>query len=169
VAKALLEPGAAAYEGVVGIFGPSITDRNGRIVHARLATEAFSSAEATERLDSIVHPLVVEEVRERLRALDGSGGSGVVVIDVPLLVEAPELAEMADVVLAIEAPATVRLDRCRRRGMAEEDALARMDRQAGDAERREIADDVVDNSGTVEDFAAQLDGFWEREVAPHVA
>jgi dephospho-CoA kinase len=169
VAKAMLEPGASAYESVVGAFGPSITDRNGRIVHDRLANEAFSSPDATEQLDTIVHPLVVAEVRGRLKALDEAGGTDVAVIAVPLLVEAPELADMTDVVLAIEAPVTVRLDRCRGRGMTEEDALSRMDRQAGDAERREIADDVVDNSGTLEDFRAQLDGFWEREVAPHVA
>jgi dephospho-CoA kinase len=153
----------------VGAFGPSITDRSGRIVHDRLANEAFSSPEATERLDDIVHPLVVSEVRRRLKERSDAGETGVVVVDVPLLVEAPDLADLADVVLAIEAPATVRLDRCRARGMGEEDTLSRMDRQAGDAERREIADDVIDNSGTLEDFAAQLDGFWKREVAPHVA
>jgi dephospho-CoA kinase len=169
LAKSLLEPGAPAYDAVVGEFGSSVTDRDGRIVHEYLAREAFASREATERLDSVVHPLVVGALAARLQALADAGRTGVTVIDVPLLVEAPEIAEMAEVVLAIEAPVTSRLERCRARGMSDDDVLARMDRQAGDAERREIADDVIDNSDTKERFHAQLDGFWEREVAPHVA
>jgi dephospho-CoA kinase len=63
----------------------------------------------------------------------------------------------------------VRLERLAARGMSEDDARARMDAQATDAERREVADWVLDNDGSFESFRHTLSLFWDREVAPRVA
>jgi dephospho-CoA kinase len=52
--------------------------------------------------------------------------------------------------------------------MSEEDARARMDAQATDAERRDIADWVLENDGTLEEYRALLADFWESEVARRV-
>ena len=93
----------------------------------------------------------------------------VVVLDVPLLVEFPPIHGEVDHVLAIEAPETLRASRAVAGGLAEEDVLARMERQASDPERRAIADTVLDNSGTSEEFQAELAAFWDREVQPSVA
>jgi dephospho-CoA kinase len=49
----------------------------------------------------------------------------------------------------------------RQRGMREDDARARMGRQAGRAERIARADIVIDNSGTPDDLARQVDAAWE--------
>jgi dephospho-CoA kinase len=71
-------------------------------------------------------------------------------------------------VLAVSSHEDARLARLAERGMSEEDARARMDAQATDAERRDIADWVIENDGTLVEYRALLADFWESEVAPRV-
>ena len=54
------------------------------------------------------------------------------------------------------------------RGLTAEDARARIAVQATDEERRAVADVVLDNSGTPEELAGQVDRFWTERVAPAV-
>ena len=103
-----------------------------------------------------IEALLVEIAAPRLRRLG---------LEVPLLVEAPVFAEIADVVLAIVAPETVRAARAVARGMDSEDAQRRIHAQATDAERVQLADATIINDGSVERFLGDLDAFWEEYVA----
>jgi dephospho-CoA kinase len=87
----------------------------------------------------------------------------VVVLDVPLLVEAARSGY--DLVVIVEAPEQVRLERLVGRGMSADDARRRMAAQASDAERRKVADVVLDNSGSEADLEAQIDTLWARLTA----
>lgn len=86
------------------------------------------------------------------------GGASIVVCDVPLLAEAQ--ARMYGTVIVVEAPEEIRLERLALRGVARDDALARMATQASDEQRRVIADFVIDNGGTLEDLIPQVDRLW---------
>jgi dephospho-CoA kinase len=68
-------------------------------------------------------------------------------------------------VLVVEADPETRIARLVQRGLTAEDARARIAVQATDEERRAIADVVLDNSGTPEDLAAQVETFWAERVA----
>jgi dephospho-CoA kinase len=68
-------------------------------------------------------------------------------------------------VVIVEAPEAVRLERLVGRGMAEDDARRRMAAQATDADRRKVADIVLDNSGSEADLEAQIDSLWARLTA----
>lgn len=169
LAKALVIAPGPVRDAVAEAFPVAIA-ADGSIDTGTLAGEAFATAEATRRLDRIVHPAVTRELANGLRDLQLlERPPRVVVVDVPLLAEAPAIAELADAVLAIEAPADERVRRCVERGMAEADARARLARQAPDVARRELADTVVANDGSREEFLSALDRFWEREVAPNAA
>jgi dephospho-CoA kinase len=170
MAKALIGPGGPLADPVATAFGRELlTDERG-IDHARLAALAFASPESARRLDAIVHPGVLAATQGALDMLDAQESPpAVVVISIPLLVEAPGFFEVVDSVLAISADEDVRLARLAARGMSQDDARARMDAQATDAERREIADWVLDNDGSLESFRHTLSLFWDREVAPRVA
>ncbi|HEY3318314.1 MAG TPA: dephospho-CoA kinase [Coriobacteriia bacterium] len=155
---------------VVGAFGDEVLAEDGSVDTASLAALAFASDEATLTLDRITHPAVLREVGEGLRNLQlMEQPPRLVVLDVPLLVEAPTLAELADHVLAIEAPVEERVRRCVERGMAEADCRDRIARQATDAQRAELAETVIVNDGDLARLREDLEGFWEREVAPHAA
>jgi dephospho-CoA kinase len=89
----------------------------------------------------------------------------VVVLVIPLLAEAPVFLEPVDAVLTISATEDERLDRAVARGMDRADAERRMACQAGDGERRDIADYVIENDGDLETFRQDLKHFWDTEIA----
>jgi uncharacterized MnhB-related membrane protein len=93
----------------------------------------------------------------------------VVILDVPLLAEAPEFLDLVDAVLVISTHEDARLDRLAARGMPQDEAERRIACQASDAERRDIADYIIENDGSEVSFRAALASFWDEEVAPRVA
>jgi dephospho-CoA kinase len=170
LAKGLTGPGGPLVAAVAAAFGEELRTGDAGIDHARLAALAFASPESARTLGAIVHPGVLAATQGALDMLDAQEcPPPVVVIDIPLLVEAPGFFEVVDAVLAISADEDTRLARLAARGMSEEDARARMAAQATDAERRDIADWVLDNDGSLESFRRELAAFWDLEVAPRVA
>lgn len=170
IAKRLIEPEMPMHAAVVEAFGPEILAADGRINTAALAERAFASPATAKVLNDAVHPAVYNVVAGALDALAlQAEPPRFVVLDVPLLAESPEFADLADAVLALSSDEDARIDRLVARGMAEHDAERRMACQASDAERRDIADYVIENDGDLLDFRAALSQFFEEEVAPRVA
>lgn len=166
LAKRLIAADGPLVGDVAAEFGPAVLDADGEIDHAKLAAVAFADPAAARRLDAIVHPGVYAAVAGALDALLDSGQApAVVVLDIPLLVESPILFDLIDGVLVISSDEDTRMGRLVTRGLTEEDARARIALQASDAERRDIADFVIDNDRTIEDFEADLLEFWAREMA----
>ena len=155
IAREVVEPDGPGFAAVVARFGLGVLDEGGRLDRPALAGIVFADEEARRDLNAIVHPLVAAETQRRVAA---APSGSVVVMDVPLLVEAARGGY--DLVVIVEAPEDVRLARLTARGMDEADARRRMAAQASDAERRAIADVVLDNSGSPEDLEHQVDRLW---------
>ena len=162
IAREVVEPGTPGLAAVVEAFGKQLLRADGSLDRPGLAAIVFTDPEARKRLDGIVHPLVRARAAELAAA---APDDAVVVHDVPLLVETGQ-AGSYDVVLVVEADAETRVRRLVQRGLAEDDARARIAAQATDAQRRAAADVVLDNSGTPEELAAQVDRFWTERVEP---
>lgn len=164
LAREVVAPGTPGLAAVVDAFGDGVLTGEGVLDRAALAAVVFADPAARARLDGIVHPLV----RERARAIvEGLPSDAVVVQDIPLLVETGQAAAF-DLVLVVEADVEVRVARLASRGMAEDDARARITAQASDAQRRAAADVVLDNSGSTEALAVQVERFWTDRVQPAV-
>jgi dephospho-CoA kinase len=160
IAREVVEPGEPGLAAVVERFGSGVLGADGRLDRPALAALVFEDAAARADLNAIVHPLVAAETARRLAA---APADSVVVLDVPLLVEAAKSGY--DVVVIVESPEPVRLERLVGRGMSEDDARRRMAAQASDADRRKVADVVLDNSGSEEDLEAQIDSLWAQVTA----
>jgi dephospho-CoA kinase len=165
IAREVVEPGTPGLAAVVEAFGPQVLTADGALDRPALAAVVFADPGARRTLDAIVHPLV----RARAKGLAAAAPAGAVVVhDVPLLVETGQ-AGSYDVVLVVEAYPETRVARLVQRGLAEADARARIAAQATDEQRRAVAHVVLDNSGTPEELAAQVDRFWAERVEPVVA
>jgi len=103
------------------------------------------------------------ERRARSAELAAAAPAGAVVVhDIPLLVE-NGLQGGFDVVVVVDADDATRLARLTDvRGMSAQDARARMAAQATREQRREVADEVVVNDGTLVDLAEEVDRLWAR-------
>lgn len=158
VARDVVEPGQPAFVQLVERFGQGILGPDGRLDRPKLAAIAFATEEGTAALNEITHPAVGEEFLRRMLAVPDDG---IVVCDVPLLVESETAASRGyEAVIVVEAPRELRLERLEGRGVPRVDAEARMAKQATDEQRRAIATWVVDNSGDLAHLEEQVDAIW---------
>ena len=159
VAREVVAPGTRGLAEITAAFGPGVLDAGGALDRGRLGEIVFADSALLGKLNAIVHPWVAERMLEIERA---APPDAIVVHDVPLLAE-NRLAGQYDVVVVVDVSTEVQLDRLtRQRGMPEDQARERMDAQASRAERLEIADIVVDNSGSLADLDRRVDGLWEE-------
>lgn len=167
VGHTLLEQATSVRDRIADAFGDQVVGPDGHIDRAALAEIVFGSEEMTQALNAIMHPAILATVAGALDtlALQGDQPPAVVLV-VPLLAESPLFLEPVDAVLAISANEETRIERAMARGMSREDAENRIARQAGDAERREIADYVIDNDGDIDQFRSAIADFWDTEIAP---
>ncbi|GAA1152980.1 MULTISPECIES: dephospho-CoA kinase [Streptomyces violaceusniger group] len=157
IAREVVEPGTPGLAAVVAEFGPEVLTADGSLDRPRLGGIVFTDPERLSALNAIVHPLV----RDRSAELQAAAAPDAVVVhDVPLLAE-NKLAPLYDLVLVVDATPETQLDRLvRLRGMAEDEARARMAAQATRAERLAIADVVIDNNGPIEALEPQVREVW---------
>ncbi len=154
IARSLVLPGSPVLTRLADEFGHDVILPTGELDREELAARAFASQERTAALDSIMHPLIREEAQRELLS-----HQGLVVYDMPLLVETGQHT-MVDVVVVVDAPESLQVNRAVARGLGKEDVHNRMMRQCTREERLAAADYVVDNSGTLEELADRVAQLW---------
>lgn len=166
IAREVVAPGTDGLAELVEAFGEDILAEDGSLDRAALAAKAFVDEEQRQRLNGITHPRVGARTWELLQA---APDDAIVIQDVPLLVEG-HMAPFFHLVVIVHADEEVRLRRLtEQRGMAADDARARIRSQATVEQRREVADVWLDNSGTAEDLAALAAALWDERLVPFEA
>lgn len=158
IARQIVEPGQPTLSALAEHFGAGIVRPDGTLDRQALADLAFADDEAKAALNAITWPAITAEMRHQV---DAAPDDAVVVVDAALLLEggfglSGEYVE----VIVVEAALEDRLDRLVARGLRRDDAARRIASQQSDEERREYATYVIDNSGTVDDLAPQVDAVW---------
>ncbi len=163
LAREAVAPGSVGLERIAVAFGSGVIDDDDSLDRAALGAIVFADTQKLEQLNSIVHP----EVRRLALEADtrAEEGGRIVVHDIPLLVETTQQHDF-DAVIVVEAPLEQRISRMiEHRGMSREQALARIDKQASDEERRAIADYLIVNDGALEDLEQAVRTVWQAIVA----
>jgi dephospho-CoA kinase len=142
VVARLYRPGQAGHDALVREYGTEIVRPDGEIDRVRLADIAFATPESAQRLNALIHPLVIAEERRMVDAI----GDGIVVNEATLLLEAGG-RERYDKIVVVDVPPDVQVERAVARGMTREDAVRRISRQMPREERLRSADYVIDNGG----------------------
>jgi len=160
----LQQPGAPLLGTIAERFGADVIRPDGSLDRARLAAVAFADEESVKALNAIMHPAVRAEMDARVQAQAGT--DRVVVLDIPLLDY--RRRGMAAVVV-VDTPVETAVDRLvNQRGMAEDDARARLGKQLSRDERLALADFVIDNGGGHDELVARVDAVWaELQRLPH--
>ncbi|HEB57785.1 MAG TPA: dephospho-CoA kinase [Gammaproteobacteria bacterium] len=151
IAHALLHKPEVRAE-VVELFGEKILGTEGQIDRSKLGEHVFGDPRELHKLEAILHPRIREEVARQLAGLDAD----YTLVVVPLLVERGRY-DFIDRILLVDCDeAEQRARTTARDGLSTEAVQAIMDNQASRAQRRQVADDVIDNTGTPEMLAAQV-------------
>jgi dephospho-CoA kinase len=136
------------------------TTADGKVDRQKLGAAVLDKADQIERLETIVHPMVLAAEREFLRA-EAARGAPLAVLEIPLLLETGGEARV-DAVIVCSAPAEAQRDRVLRRlGMTAGKLGQILARQMPDAEKRKRADFVVETGGSFAETEAQVDKIVE--------
>lgn len=166
VAREVVVPGSAGLAAVVEEFGPGVLLPDGALDRPGLGRIVFGDAAALARLNGILHPRIAARTAELMAA---APADGIVVHDMPLIVE-NGLAAGYHLVVVVDAPEPVRAARLvRDRGSSEEEAWQRIRAQATDERRRAVADVLLDNSGEVGPVLAATTALWHDRLLPFAA
>ena len=151
VVAELYAPGGEGTKALAQLLGPQVLDASGAVDKPAVARLIFSDPEQKRRVEAAIHPLVHAHFRRLAEALDG-----VVVYEATLLVESGH-ADSFDLVVSVEATAEKRLEWAIARGMSEAEARARLAAQGDGERRRQGADRILSNDGTLDDLRRQVD------------
>ena len=152
----LYQPGGEGAAAVRELFGPGMLDERGAVDHAKVAARVFSDPVARASLEAAIHPLV----RKRFVEI-AAQAQGVVVLEATLLVEAG-YGPGFDLIVTVEAPCELRLERAIARGVNPESARARRLAQGDGEQRRQAAHRLIDNSGDERHLRRQVDEMIEE-------
>lgn len=167
IAHRLTGPGEPATRRILDSFGPGIATAEGAIDRKRLGRRIFASTEDRHRLEGILHPLIRQEIELATQVQSAP----YCLIVIPLLVETRQ-RDLVDRVLVVDIEETQQVERVRSRdGRSEAEIRAIMDAQAGRGARRAIADDLVENNGSLASLRRQVDTLHSRylELAHQIA
>jgi dephospho-CoA kinase len=156
IARELQAAGSPLLEQLVDRFG-DVLNHDGSLDRAKLASIVFPSPENVKALNAIMHPAIGKEMSNRLEAQRTT--NNIVVLDIPLLVENPRKGLSGVVVVDVDPEVAIQRV-VEHRGMNADDVRARIARQSTREQRREIADQVIDNAGTLDDLERQVDSVW---------
>lgn len=154
VAREVIAIGTPGLDEIVNSFGASVLGADGALDRTAMRKRVFSDPDARHRLESIIHPRVRRTLLNR--ALQAR--SPYVILVIPLFVESGDYP-WVDRVLVVDVPRELQIKRLLARdGITLVLAESMLDAQATREQRLEIADDVIDNSASLE----ALDGIVER-------
>jgi dephospho-CoA kinase len=153
MAHALTAPGEPAYEEIRRKFGADILAPDGSIDRARLAAVVFSDADKLASLNAIVHPCVLRELDRELERLSRTDSRGVAVVEAALLIESGYHKRLDRLVL-VTCTREQQLERLTNpafgRALAREQAEGRISAQIPLEEKRKLAHDEIDCSGSLD-------------------
>jgi dephospho-CoA kinase len=148
IAREVVVPGTPAYDEILAFFGKGILMPDGDIDRERLGDIIFNDGDKKKRLDAIVHPRVFERSAERIAEIATQEPDAVVILDIPLLLEADMDRDLAEVIV-VYVPEALQLRRLMDRDdIDQKAAMARIRSQMPIEEKRKRATCVIDNSGS---------------------
>lgn len=147
IAHELTAPGGAAIDEIRRQFGPESVDASGAMDRHRMREKVFKDPALRKRLELILHPMIRAESTRRM----GESRAPYVIHVVPLLIESPDYSRRVQRVLVVDCPESLQIERVRARsGLAAEQVTAIIKSQVSREKRLAAADDVIDNSGSLD-------------------
>jgi len=158
VYRELISPPSPLLNRVAERFGPGVLDASGALDRAALGKIVFSDPGELAALEVITHPAVIDEVRRRI-----SGSSAKVVVNEAIRLVESGMANEVDVLWLVDADPEVRMHRLMARNSLDEaTARARLVVSQPSLPDGLSFDEVIDNSGSLEDTRAAVRRAWER-------
>lgn len=152
--REVAEENPEVLEELVEAFSKEILDDEGELNRGELARLAFRDAGSKKKLNDIIHPHLLSKLKERLAQLRTEGRQQLVVVDAALI---PDwgIKDWLDYLVIVDCTYENQLKRLVERGLAEQEAKDRIASQLPSDKKREFADYIIENNGTLEELREQ--------------
>ena len=151
VARKLEDPGQPGLTGLVSLFGTGILQKDGTLDRKGFADRIFGNPEALKRVNALIHPLTWNEIKRQIR----ESSAELIVVEAALFDERSR--EVCQYLLYVDTQDEIRIQRLmENRGYSRGKCLDIMKNQADRSRFLELADFVLDNSGSLEGSRQQI-------------
>jgi len=161
LSREVVEPGRDAWKEIVDAFGAEVLQTDQTLDRQKLRAIIFDRPEARKKLESIIHPRVRALAEERIRQ-HAAAGYEIIVYEVPLLFEGNLQDALRPVILVACAADTQRRRLQHRDQLDAAAAQKHIEAQMSLAEKRRLADYVIENDGNMEDLERQVRAVLEK-------
>ncbi|MFZ5801009.1 MAG: dephospho-CoA kinase [Candidatus Omnitrophota bacterium] len=158
LAHRVIKKGTPQYRRILGEFGQSILKADAEIDRHRLAKLAFSQKANLKKLNRIIHPAVIKQIKQEIAAAKRARCCAV--IDAPLLIESGFHRAM-EVLIVVSASRENQIKRVKKdSGMPREMILQIIGSQFPLSKKKKLADFIIDNNGSLKETKRQVDEIW---------
>lgn len=162
ISRQLTQRGGAAIPAIRAAFGDCYIAEEGAMNRSKMRALVFSDAAAKQRLEHILHPMILEQAEQQLQQLQAAPYS---ILVVPLLSEQSAFRRLAQRVLVVDCDERTQVERVIGRcNMSESEVRAIIASQISRADRLRLADDVIHNDAGPDSLAGQVAGLHQRFV-----
>ena len=156
IARDVVAPGTPGYQLIVTEFGTDVVASDGSIDRARLGQLIFSNEAKRQRLNAILHPIIIAEQDRLLASVEASDPEGIAIIDATLMIETGSYKRF-DKLIVVHCEREAQIERLmRRNNLSREEAEARLAAQMPNEEKRKYADFEIDTNGDFEQVRQQV-------------
>ena len=161
IAHEIVEPGRPALKRIAEAFGQEFLGSDGRLDRKKMRNAIFSSPQQKNRLESILHPAIASEVDQLVSQIDEPW----CILVVPLLA-ATRLFSWIDRVLVVDVEESVQIERViARDNISQKQAQSILDAQTSRRQRLAMANDILDNSGSLAQLEIKVDKLYHKYTA----
>jgi len=162
IARNIVEPDKPAWLDIVKHFGNEVLNDDRTINRKALGKIVFDSENKRQLLNTITHPRIIQEIRKSLSRLKESGSS-IVIIEASLIVEKGGMKELIQKLIVVSTDEKIQIERLSERDeLTEEEICKRLRSQMPAYKKKEYADFLIDNSGSIEDTRKQVADIWQH-------
>ncbi len=154
IAHGLLDE-PSVKEKVVGLFGRSILNPEGKIDRGKLAEVVFADSDKLSSLNAIIHPLVLQRAEEIIEQYNRQNQVKAIVLDMPLLVEVG-WDKRCDKLIFVDCEQKLRLDRAKKLGFDKNQVKIRENFQISLDNKADLADNTIENNSDFSVLAKQV-------------
>ena len=162
IARQLTSPGGGALDPIREKFGDSVFYDDGTLDRKKLGNIVFKDEEKLKILEEITTKIVIRKITDKIHQMKESGYEGIVILDAPLLFEFG-MEGLADENWLVICDRERRIKRLENRdGLSRREITDRMANQLSDEKKMDMADQSIDNSGSIDDLYCKIDQLIER-------
>lgn len=162
----VLMPGGEAYQPVLALFGPKVKNEPGEfgdfIDRRKLGAIVFQDPAKLAQLSAIVHPAVRRKQESLIAALESSDPHGIVLVEAAILVETGSYRNFTKLIVAACSPEQQIERAMLRDSLSREEVVQRLSRQLPIEKKIQVADYVIDTSGTLDFTIEQTRAVYAR-------